>query len=66
MVLHPVNYNSGRKKSPIWMYGRGLPDARSSKLIVGTWNVRTLNEVGTLENLKKEMEDRGKVTRTRY
>ncbi|XKL59324.1 hypothetical protein PGB90_000340 [Kerria lacca] len=33
------------------MSGRGLRDARSSKLIVGT-----LNEVGKLENLKKEME----------
>ncbi|XKL69414.1 hypothetical protein PGB90_007183 [Kerria lacca] len=38
------------------MSRRGLPDARSSKLIVGTWNVRTLNEVGKLKNLKKEME----------
>ncbi|XKL61605.1 hypothetical protein PGB90_001438 [Kerria lacca] len=56
MALHSVNYNSERKKPPIRMSGRGLPDARSSKLIVGTRNVRTLNEVGKLENLKKKME----------
>ncbi|XKL65782.1 hypothetical protein PGB90_009202 [Kerria lacca] len=55
MALHLKN-NSGRKKPPIRMSGRGLSDARSSTLLVGTWNVRTLNEIGKLEHLKKEMK----------
>ncbi len=37
------------------MSGRRLPGGRSSRILIGTWNVRTLNEVGKLENLKKEM-----------
>ena len=30
-----------------------------SSLVVGTWNVRTMNREGKLENVKKEMDDYG-------
>ncbi|XKL61364.1 hypothetical protein PGB90_008421 [Kerria lacca] len=38
------------------MFGRRLPSEKLSVMRIGTRNVRTLNEVDKLENLKKEMK----------
>src|SRR6516225_7306849 len=35
---------------------RGLQGRKDSCIRIGTWNVRTLNEKGKLENIKQEME----------
>lgn len=56
MTIHRVNENSGCNKSPIWMSGRTLPSEKLSELRIETWDMRTRNEVGKLENLKKKMK----------
>src|SRR5918996_3720690 len=35
------------------------PSHPNKQLMVGTWNVRTMNQTGKLENIKEEMERNG-------
>ena len=55
MTIQEVKNNSRYKVSPIWMSKRRLPHEKV-ELLIGTWSLRTLNVIGKLENLRKEMD----------
>lgn len=61
MTTHKVNENSVRKKSLIRMLRKRLPSKKLLEMRIRIWNVRTLNEIDKLENLKEELEKKVKI-----